>query len=93
MLDARDTANSLVSTEPITFRGSMSFLDSKAGVAIGPQSPPPVASKNPATKPSGIKNTLDPVFFFDFQRPARVDQKPDKNIEAKGDQKNRNVRF
>ena len=47
-----------MSTEPMTLRGSMRPLDSSAGVATGPQPPPPVASTNPATRPSGARNRL-----------------------------------
>ena len=30
------------------------LLESRSGVLTGPQPPPPIASKNPATKPCGI---------------------------------------
>ena len=30
------------------------FFESRSGVLTGPQPPPPIASKNPATKPCGI---------------------------------------
>lgn len=57
-------ANSLVSTEPMTFLGSILLLVNNTGVAIGPQPPPPVASKKPAIKPSGINCFFD-IGFLD----------------------------
>jgi hypothetical protein len=58
MLAATDTKNSDVSTEPTTFRGSIRPLASSAGVATGPQPPPPVESMNPANTPSGARKRL-----------------------------------
>jgi hypothetical protein len=55
---ANATTVSLVSTEPTTLRGSTFSLASSVVVAIGPQPPPPVASKNPAIKPSPPRNRL-----------------------------------
>ena len=55
-LAAPATTNSAVSTEPITLRGSIRPETSSAGVATGPQPPPPVASTKPATRPSGPRN-------------------------------------
>ena len=57
-LAAPATTNSEVSTEPITLRGSIRPETSSAGVATGPQPPPPVASTKPATRPSGARNRL-----------------------------------
>ena len=56
------TTNSLVSTVPTTFRGSMRPEESKDGVEMGPQPPPPAASRNPATRPKGAKNFLEMGF-------------------------------
>ena len=64
-LAAADTANSLVSTEPITFRGCSRPSASSAGVATGPQPPPPVASMKPANRPSGARN-LRLMAFLNF---------------------------
>ena len=52
-LAATATTNSEVSTEPTTLRGASRPEASSAGVATGPQPPPPVASTKPATSPSG----------------------------------------
>ena len=43
--------NSLADTVPITYRGSTLFHDNNKGVLTGPQPPPPIVSKNPATIP------------------------------------------
>ena len=56
------TANSDVSTVPTTLRASMFLLANSTGVAIGPQPPPPVASRKPAAKPSGTSCLLDHCF-------------------------------
>ena len=53
MLAASATRNSEVSTDPMTVRGAVLPAVSSAGVATGPQPPPPEASTNPPTKPSG----------------------------------------
>ena len=45
-----------MSTEPITVRGAVLPAVSSAGVATGPQPPPPEASTKPATTPSGDRN-------------------------------------
>jgi hypothetical protein len=50
--------NSLVSTVPITLRGSILPEESKVGVEIGPHPPPPAASRKPATAPKGLRNFL-----------------------------------
>src|SRR5215207_9695873 len=52
------TTNSLVSTVPMTLRGSILPEVSRVGVEIGPHHPPPAASKNPATNPKGLRNFL-----------------------------------
>lgn len=49
------TANSLVSTVPMTSRGTASFPDNKTGVLIGPHPPHPIASKKPTVAPRGNK--------------------------------------
>ncbi len=56
MLAASATRNSEVSTEPMTVRGAVLPAVSSAGVATGPQPPPPEASTKPATSPSGERN-------------------------------------
>ena len=56
MLALRATTNSLVSTVPTTLRGSMRPEESKVGVEIGPQPPPPAASRKPAKRPRGARN-------------------------------------
>jgi len=48
--------NSEVSTDPITVRGAVFPAASRAGVVTGPQPPPPEASTNPPTNPSGDRN-------------------------------------
>ncbi|PSK62418.1 hypothetical protein B0E53_05665 [Micromonospora sp. MH33] len=58
MLAAPATRNSEVSTDPITLRGSIRPETSSAGVATGPQPPPPVASTKPANRPSGARKRL-----------------------------------
>ena len=58
MLAAEATRNSLVDTDPTIFRGSVRPEMSIVGVATGPQPPPPVASMNPATRPSGARKRL-----------------------------------
>ena len=63
MLAAALTANSLVSTVPITLRGSSRPSASRAGVATGPQPPPPVASTKPANRPSGARNLMVSAFL------------------------------
>ncbi len=45
--------NSAVSTDPTTLRGSSLPEESRVVVAIGPHPPPPLASMNPAIRPSG----------------------------------------
>lgn len=55
---ARDTKNSEVSTDPITVCGAVLPALNRAVVEIGPHPPPPVASMNPPTSPSGIKKRL-----------------------------------
>ena len=50
------TANSLVSIEPMILRGGIRPSASRTGVATEPQPPPPVASTNPATRPSGTRS-------------------------------------
>ena len=62
-LAAALTANSEVSIEPITLRGSIRPSASSAGVATGPQPPPPVASTKPANRPSGARNFSVSCFF------------------------------
>src|SRR5918998_2271692 len=52
------TTNSLVSTVPMTLRGSILPEVSRVGVEIGPHPPPPAASRNPATNPKGLRNFL-----------------------------------
>src|SRR5215218_7754611 len=56
MLAATDTKNSLVSTVPTTLRGSILPVDINVDVLMAPQPPPPAASRNPATRPSGERN-------------------------------------
>src|SRR5215204_3769176 len=56
MLAATDTKNSLVSTVPTTLRGSILPVDINVDVFMAPQPPPPAASRNPATRPSGERN-------------------------------------
>src|SRR5215203_5763307 len=56
MLAATDTKNSLVSTVPTTLRGSILPVDINVEVFMAPQPPPPAASRNPATRPSGERN-------------------------------------
>ena len=46
------TKNSVVFTEPTDMRGACPE-PSKVEVATGPHPPPPLASRKPATKPSG----------------------------------------
>ncbi len=55
-LAATVTTNSAACTEPTTLRGSNRPLDSSVVVATGPHPPPPAASTNPATRPSGARN-------------------------------------
>jgi len=55
MLAASATRNSLVSTEPMTFRGSYLPVARMVGVATGPP-PPPVPSGSPA--PSAASDRL-----------------------------------
>jgi hypothetical protein len=57
-LAATVTANSAAETEPITRRGSRRPVESSDGVATGPQPPPPVASTNPANRPSGARKAV-----------------------------------
>ncbi|GAA4776412.1 hypothetical protein GCM10023351_21320 [Microbacterium gilvum] len=45
-----------MSIVPITLRGSRRPLESRAGVPTGPHPPPPEASRNPPTIPSGARN-------------------------------------
>src|SRR5262249_20393393 len=47
------TKNSVVLTEPTVSRGGCPELI-KVDVVTGPQPPPPLASRNPETNPSGI---------------------------------------
>jgi hypothetical protein len=47
-LAATATTNSEVSTDPMTVRGAVFPAVSRAGVATGPQPPPPEASTNPS---------------------------------------------
>src|SRR5690606_28929883 len=56
MLADSATMNSDALTDPITLRGCSRPLDNSVDVAIGPQPPPPAASTNPATRPSGARN-------------------------------------
>src|SRR5262249_2566735 len=65
------TRNSAVLTEPTEYRGAWPDATSVV-VDIGPQPPPPVASRNPATNPS---TAVQPAGFrgtnairIDFQR-------------------------
>src|ERR671916_2677602 len=58
MLAARATRNSLVSTVPMPLRGCIRPEERSVGVEIGPQPPPPAASRNPATNPRGPINAL-----------------------------------
>src|SRR5215212_5704661 len=58
-LAQRATTNSLVSTVPITLRGCIRPEARRVGVEMGPQPPPPAASRNPATKPRGPRNALE----------------------------------
>src|SRR5215207_8953450 len=57
-LAATATTNSLVSTVPTTLRGFMRPEESRVGVEIGPQPPPPAASRKPAIKPRGARKPL-----------------------------------
>ena len=50
--------NSLVSTVPMTLRGSILPEESRVGVEMGPHPPPPAASMNPAKKPNGVRYFL-----------------------------------
>src|SRR5699024_4064524 len=59
------TKNSLADTVPIAYLGSNFFCASINGVLTGPQPPPPIESKNPATAPCGINTSRD-VFSFAF---------------------------
>ena len=59
MLALRATRNSLVSTVPMILRGSILPEESRVGVEIGPHPPPPAASRNPATRPSGARKVLE----------------------------------
>src|SRR5215216_3060624 len=59
MLAAMATKNSLVSTVPTTLRGSILPVDINVDVFMAPQPPPPAASRNPATSPSGERNLRD----------------------------------
>ena len=47
------TTNSLVSIDPMTFRGSKRPDESSVVVPTGPQPPPPMASSAPPTNPTG----------------------------------------
>src|SRR3712207_1740144 len=58
MLALRATTNSLVSTVPTTLRGSILPEEMRVGVEIGPQPPPPAASRNPAMRPKGARKPL-----------------------------------
>src|SRR5215211_833477 len=58
MLAHRATMNSLVSTVPTTLRGFMRPEESRVGVEMGPQPPPPAASRKPAIKPRGARKPL-----------------------------------
>src|SRR5918993_4489205 len=58
MLAASATTNSLVSTVPTTLRGFMRPEESRVGVEMGPQPPPPAASRKPATRPRGARKPL-----------------------------------
>ena len=65
------TKNSLVETVPITYLGSILFLDNSKGVLTGPQPPPPIASKKPAIAPCGTSKNPDNLpslssLFFAF---------------------------
>jgi hypothetical protein len=50
------TTNSLVSTVPMILRGSIRPDERRVGVEMGPHPPPPIASRNPATRPRGVRN-------------------------------------
>ena len=50
------TMSSAVSTLPTTVRGAVRPRASSVVVATGPQPPPPVASTNPPTRPSGTSS-------------------------------------
>ncbi len=52
------TTNSPVSTVPSILRGSILPEERRVGVEMGPQPPPPAASRKPATKPRGARNPL-----------------------------------
>src|SRR5918998_1379260 len=59
MLAARATTNSLVSTVPTIFLGSILPEERRVGVEMGPHPPPPAASRNPAIRPRGARNPLE----------------------------------
>lgn len=56
------TKNSAELTEPIASRGFFP-LATRVVVTMGPQPPPPIASKNPPANPNGISLVFPSVFW------------------------------